>query len=48
MKKSNSPKLGPSAVALAARLGRPGGSHGRRKKPRADDRRRAISESKEV
>lgn len=47
MKKQKT-KLGPSAVALAARLGRPGGAHGRRKKPRSDAQRRAIHESKEA
>lgn len=45
--KPNKPKLGPSAVAVAARLGRPGGTHDRRKKPRADAQRRAINDSKE-
>ena len=48
MKKPKAPKLGPSAVALAARLGRPGGTHGRRKPPRAAAKQRAITESKEA
>lgn len=36
---------GGSIVALQARLGRPGGTHGRRKPQRQAERRRAIQES---
>lgn len=37
--------LGGSDVALAARLGRPGGRHGRRKPVRRIERDRAIREA---
>lgn len=48
MKKPKPASLGPSAVALAARIGRPGGTHGRRKPPRTAAKQRAINESKEA
>lgn len=41
----NIPKT-PSPVALLARLGRPGGTHGRRKPARGAAKRRAIQEDK--